>query len=123
MKQFILTLFILFGITACSKYGPEQVKGWEKINQGALLIDVRSKEEFNGAHLENAINIDYENINKISQAIGPDKHRSVVLYCRSGRRASVALAELNKMGYDNIYNAQALTKMQAALAEKDNLDK
>ena len=116
----ILFIILLFTLTACSKYGPQQVKAWDLVNKGALLIDVRTKEEFKESHLPNAINIDYENVAKIAKAIGQDKNRSVVLYCHSGRRASIALKELNKLGYNNIYNGQALTKMQAALEDKKN---
>ncbi len=119
MKLGLVFLFLLtlLGLTACSQYGPEQLKGWEKIKQGALLIDVRTAQEFQQGHLSDALNIDYEQTNKIAQSIGSNKHRLVVLYCRSGRRASVAMKALNNMGYDNIYNAQAFKKMQAALIE------
>ena len=121
----ITLLFIILALFSCTKFGPEHEKAWELIENGALLIDVRSKEEFQGGHLANAINIEYENIAKISQAIGQDKSRSVVLYCRSGRRVSVALSELSKLGYNNIYNAGGLSAMQAALENKlkaDNVD-
>ena len=118
----ITLLLIIFSLYSCTKFGPEHEKAWELIEKGALLIDVRSKEEFKDGRLANAINIEYENIAKISQAIGQEKNRSVVLYCRSGRRASVALTELSKLGYDNITNAGGLSAMQAALESKLKAD-
>lgn len=114
----ITLLLLIFSLYSCTKFGPEHEKAWELIDKGALLIDVRTKEEFKEGHLTNAINIEYEDIVKIGQAIGQDKNRSVVLYCRSGRRASVALGELEKLGYNTIYNAGGLSAMHAALQNK-----
>ena len=114
----IIIFTLYFTLFSCSKFGPEQQLAWEKIEKGALLIDVRTKEEFDDGHLKNAINIEYENIPQLIKTIGLDKNRSVVFYCRSGRRASVALNELNRLGYNNIFNAQALTSMEAALEHK-----
>ncbi|MBL4773211.1 MAG: rhodanese-like domain-containing protein [Alcanivoracaceae bacterium] len=114
----ILVFVLCLSLFSCSKFGPEQQLAWERIEKGALLIDVRTKEEFNDGHLEEAINIEYENTTQLIQTIGQDKSRSVVFYCRSGRRASVAINDLKKQGYDNIYNAQALSSMKAALKYK-----
>ncbi len=114
----IILLLIIFSLYSCTKFGSEHEKGWKLIDNGALLIDVRTKQEFKGGNLANSINIEYENIAKISQAIGQDKSRTVVLYCRSGRRASVALNALSKLGYNNVYNAGGLSAMQAALENR-----
>ncbi len=119
----ITLFFIIFSLYSCTKFGPEHEKAWELIDKGALLIDVRTKEEFRGGHLASALNIEYENIAQISQAIGQDKNRSVVLYCRSGNRASVVLSELSKLGYNNIYNAGGLSAMQAALESLNSINK
>ncbi|MBL4660765.1 MAG: rhodanese-like domain-containing protein [Alcanivoracaceae bacterium] len=119
-----IVIFTLFHtLFSCSKFGPEQQLAWEKLDKGALLIDVRTKQEFKDGHLTKAINIEYENIPLLIKAIGMDKSRSVVFYCRSGRRASVAINELKKLGYDNIYNAQALSAMEAALENKRQVEK
>lgn len=76
----------------------------QTIKAEGIWIDVRSAEEFQQGHLEGAINIEHTEIaNKISQ-IAPDKNQPINLYCRSGRRAEVALNELKKLGYSNITN-------------------
>lgn len=113
LKWFLLFI-ALSNLCACSKFDPEQLKAWDLIDKSALIIDVRSKQEFDYDHLENAFNIEYENIPQLMKLIGNNKSRSVVLYCRSGRRASVALSELKKLGYNNIFNGHALRKMQNA---------
>lgn len=75
---------------------PEKVKG--------VWIDVRSAEEFNAGHLQDAVNIPHDKIIEGVKAIGSDKDAPINLYCRSGRRAEIALTELKNAGYTNVTN-------------------
>ncbi len=75
---------------------PEKVKG--------VWIDVRSAEEFNAGHLQDAVNIPHDKIIEGVKAIGSDKDAPINLYCRSGRRAEAALTELKNAGYTNVTN-------------------
>ena len=75
---------------------PEKVKG--------VWIDVRSAEEFNAGHLQDAVNIPHDKIIEGVKALGSDKDAPINLYCRSGRRAEAALTELKKAGYTNVTN-------------------
>jgi len=80
----------------------EQVKN--RVNSGAILIDVRSKQEYNEGHLHNAINIaDYE-ITKNYKSMLPNKRQEIILYCQNGVRSKRALKKLKKLGYTNVYN-------------------
>ena len=70
----------------------------------AIVIDVRSPQEYREAHLPNAkiINIqDADFIQKISQ-LDPEAHYYV--YCRSGGRSSSACQLMSKQGFRNLYN-------------------
>jgi phage shock protein E len=118
----LLSLWVLLTLISCSKYGPEQQQAWLLIDNGAQLIDVRTKEEFDQGHLDHAINIEYENIPMLVKHIGEDKNRSVVLYCRSGRRADVAISELSKLGYTDVFNGEGIIAMEAALNDKLKLN-
>ena len=69
-----------------------------------VWIDVRSAEEFNAGHLQDAVNIPHDKIIARIQAVSPDKNAPVNLYCRSGRRAEAALNELKNAGYTNVTN-------------------
>lgn len=69
-----------------------------------VWIDVRSAEEFNAGHLQDAVNIPHDQILARIQAVSPDKNAPVNLYCRSGRRAEAALTELKNAGYTNVTN-------------------
>ena len=82
--------------TEQSAVQPEKAKG--------VWIDVRSAEEFNAGHLQDAVNIPHDQIIARIQAVSPDKNAPVNLYCRSGRRAEAALNELKNAGYTNVTN-------------------
>ena len=69
-----------------------------------IWIDVRSAEEFNDGHLQDSINIPHDQIVERIKAVSLDKDAPINLYCRSGRRAEVALTELKKAGYTNVTN-------------------
>ena len=72
--------------------------------QAAVWIDVRSEQEFQEGHLNNAVNIPVDQIVRRIHEAAPDKDTPVNLYCRSGRRAEVALQELKKAGYTKVVN-------------------
>lgn len=80
-------------------------KAWPMIESGALLVDVRSKEEFDEGHLDGAINIEWDKTDELIAAIGDDKQRQVVFYCRTGNRVDKSIAKLANRGYTNIFNA------------------
>ena len=69
-----------------------------------VWIDVRSAEEFNAGHLQDAVNIPHDKIIEGVKALGSDKDAPINLYCRSGRRAEAALTELKNAGYTNVTN-------------------
>ena len=69
-----------------------------------VWIDVRSEEEFKSGHLQGSVNIPHDQIGQQIAAHVPNKNTPINLYCRSGRRAEVALAELKKAGYTNVTN-------------------
>ena len=74
------------------------------MSKGAILIDVRSPQEYNEGHLDNSILLpEYEILKKIEDII-PNKNTRIILYCSSGTRSKKAQEELEKMGYKNIYN-------------------
>jgi phage shock protein E len=87
-------------------------QAWPMIENGALLVDVRSKEEFDQGHLDNAINIEWNKTDELIAAIGSDKQRQVVFYCRSGNRVGKSIVELKSKGYTNIFNATGFEALQ-----------
>lgn len=113
----ILLLITVLFLSACDS-NAERIetaeRAWGMIDSGALVIDVRTSKEYAKGHLNDVLNIPYENTAELIKAIGSDKSRPVVLYCRSGGRAGVAQVELAKAGYTNVFNGLGLRDMQAA---------
>ena len=74
------------------------------MSKGAILIDVRSPQEYNEGHLDNSILLpEYEILKKIENIV-PNKNTKLILYCSSGTRSKKAQKELEKIGYTNVYN-------------------
>ena len=91
----------------CRSIGKDELSQEEllkKINQGALLVDVRSKQEYDEGHLQGAINIpEYEIPRKVEKII-PNKTQLIVLYCQTGGRSRSIYCYMKKRGYINVYN-------------------
>jgi phage shock protein E len=97
-------VFAVMRVVAADSYPENSVEiAWEKIETGALLIDVRSPEEYARGHLPEAVNIPHDQILAMSGFI-KDKSRDVILYCVSGRRAGKAQAELKSLGFNQVHN-------------------
>lgn len=75
----------------------------ELLKNGALLIDVRSVEEYNGGHNPLSINIPLDVLNKESQKI--DKNKTILLCCASGTRSGIAVGLMKKNGFKKVINA------------------
>ena len=76
----------------------------ELIREGAILIDVRSPQEYDEGHLDGAICIPEYDIQKEMEKIVSNKNQKIVLYCDSGGRSKKAQKKLEKMGYNFVYN-------------------
>ena len=87
--------------------------GWTLIEEGALLIDVRSDSEFAEGHVAGSINIAHTEIDALVAAIGDESDRNVVVYCRSGKRAGHAQSKLQDLGYTAIFNASGYDALMA----------
>lgn len=82
-----------------------------------VWIDVRTLQENKVNHIEGDILIPYnEIINGVSQ-LYPDKNTDIRLYCRSGRRASVALSSLKSAGYNNVKNVGSIDNARKVRAK------
>lgn len=83
-------------------------------DDGAIWIDVRSANEFNTGHLEQAINIRHDEIGDKIAEITQDRSADIRLYCASGHRAGLAKDILVEMGYTRVTNAGGYRDLQPA---------
>ena len=75
----------------------------ELIKQGAIVLDVRSKNEFSGGHIKNFINIPVDQLNNNLSKL-KDKDKCIICCCASGMRSGAAKKILESRGYKAIYN-------------------
>ena len=105
MKKKIISLIIcVLLLTACGT-GYKTITENEAmplIENNAMIIDVRSGEEFASGYIDGAINIPVDRIASINNYV--DKDTVIVLYCASGMRSSLAAKTLVELGYTNVYN-------------------
>ena len=82
----------------------------ESLNRDAIVIDVRTPEEFEGGHYDGATNIPLSELSTRMEEIG-EKDRPVVFYCASGSRSSAAKRMLLKAGFTDVLNGGSLYQM------------
>ncbi len=71
---------------------------------GYLILDVRTQEEFDQGHIENAVLLPVTDMAEKAGKQLADKEQVILVYCRSGRRSEQAAQLLMDMGYTNIYD-------------------
>jgi len=76
----------------------------QHLQAGALVVDVRSPDEFQGGHLPNAINIPLGRLREELPRQVPDQSRVLLLHCHSGGRSAVARQQAKRLGYPNAFN-------------------
>ena len=77
---------------------------FRKQSEGAIIVDVRSSQEYDEGHLNGAINIPYYEINNNVDKILKDKNQEIVLYCEAGARSKKAYKRLIRLQYRKVYN-------------------
>ena len=111
MNKSLALLITALSFTSLNVLASERAEqGWQLIEQGALVVDVRTPQEFQIEHLDNAINYPLSEIAENFANI--DKNKSIVVYCRSGARSGRAYDFLVSQGFTNVHNAGGLEEVQ-----------
>lgn len=116
MKKLFVIFVCLFMFYGCSENVDEPKKEVANVNritcadvnglvnEGAILIDVRTSEEYNTDHIENAINVNSETIKYTIKKYVDDYNTPVIVYCQSGRRSAKSADILVNLGYTKVYD-------------------
>ena len=80
----------------------KQAKELMDTQEGYVILDTRTQEEYDAGHIPGAILIPYDEILEKAEGTLKDKDQLILVYCRSGRRSKLAAADLVKLGYTNI---------------------
>lgn len=78
------------------------IKEYQTVS-GAVLLDVRTPQEYREGHIPGSKNIALQSISKVS-SVAENKDTPLYVYCYSGSRSSQAVRMLQRMGYTNVIN-------------------
>ena len=70
---------------------------------GAVLLDVRSPQEYREGHVPGSQNVPLQQLDKVEE-VTENKDTVLYVYCRSGARSRQAVSLLQAMGYTNVHN-------------------
>ena len=108
---FLLTAMLLVGCGQANQNNQEAVymnitaqeaKQIMDSEEGYIILDTRTQEEYDEGHIPGAIVIPHDEITNRAEEELPDKDQLLLVYCRSGRRSKLAAEALVKLGYTNI---------------------
>ena len=103
---FLLCLFLFIGCSNNDNGSISYMKAKEMIiNNNAILIDVRTEDEYNERHISGAVLLTLDEINEDSASeVIDDSDSYVIVYCRSGARSRDAYTKLKELGYKNVFD-------------------
>lgn len=111
MKKVLLLVVCLFFLVGCSRNEEKEIAvdflaAKEKIiNENAILIDVRTRDEYDKEHIDGAVLLTLDDINEDSvKDVIESKDSVIIVYCQSGNRSKQAVIKLNDLGYDEVYD-------------------
>jgi len=112
MKTKLIAIFLaLFTLTSCSSGRSASITNVDAptfistiSDPSVQIIDVRSSGEFFSGHLARALNIDVESGGFDAGIANLDKNATYAIYCRSGRRSTIAAGKMADAGFTSIVN-------------------
>jgi rhodanese-related sulfurtransferase len=101
--------------TKATAAAARQTGGFQEVNaahfakhrtDGAVVLDVRSPEEFAKGHVPGSLNIDINAPGFASKVSGFDQSKPILVNCHAGSRGAIAAAELAKLGFKTVCNLE-----------------
>ena len=114
MKKLIVVLLAAMLLAACGQdkendreavyvnITAEEAKKIMDTEDGYIILDVRTQEEYDQGHIPGAVLIPDTEIEAKAEEVLTDKDQLLLVYCRSGRRSKLASEILVELGYTNI---------------------
>ena len=107
-RSFALLLALVLLLTACAQAASyeqitqEEAKQIMDTTNGYILLDTRTREEYDQSHILGALLIPHTEIAERAEEELPDKDQLILVYCRSGNRSKQASEVLAELGYTNV---------------------
>lgn len=86
----------------------------EVISNGAVILDVRTKGEYQSGHLRKSINIPIDNLPQNIKKL--DKNKPIITCCASGARSAAARRLLKSNGFEQVYNGGSWNSLKKYLS-------
>ena len=86
----------------------------ELLKNGGLIVDVRTKGEYNGGNIKGSINIPLDQLASNLKKLN-DKNRPIITCCASGMRSANAKMILKSKGYTNVHNGGGWTSLRSKI--------
>jgi rhodanese-related sulfurtransferase len=106
----VVAFYNIFSCSLITNHSINQINVDELIDfielNDAILVDVRTSDEYNNGYIENSLNIDYFSNEFSVNADKLDKTIPIILYCKSGKRSSMSANKISKLGFKEIYNLE-----------------
>ena len=114
MKKLLSMLLVILVLTACGQnkdntqeavymnITAQQAKEIMDTQDGYIILDTRTQEEYDEKHIPGAILIPHDRIKQEAESVLKDKNQLILVYCRSGRRSKLASEDLAALGYTKI---------------------
>jgi phage shock protein E len=106
----VVILIAILGFNASAELSEAEAR--EYLKRGALVVDVRTVEEFQTKSLTNVVNIPLAEVKEKFPGVVTNQSEVVLLHCRTGRRSGIAESELRALGYTNVFNIGSFEKAQ-----------
>ena len=120
MKRLALISLVLVMAILSGCSNENQVKAWTMIDNGALVVDVRTPGEFRSGHLPDAKLIPIDQVSARIGEFGQDKTKPIVVYCKSGSRSGNAERILKSAGFTNVHNGGGFNALMSTKKELDS---
>ncbi len=98
----------------------EEAKVMMEADDGHVIVDVRTQDEFDEGHIPGAICIPNESIGDKQPAELPDLDQIILVYCRSGRRSKEASQKLADIGYTRVYEFGGIIDWTGEVVKDDD---
>lgn len=106
-----ITLFFIYsGEDKMKTLNTISLDEWKNLydnNKDYIILDVRTPEEFNEGHIENAINVNFYDTNFKEQLMELSKDKKYLIYCRSGARSFKTLSLMNELEFNTVYDLES----------------
>lgn len=90
-------------VTPFESLSPQEFAEKIKTTENPQILDVRTPDEFASAHIDKAVNVNWNGEDFDSKSAAYDKSKPVFVYCLSGGRSKKAAAKLNELGFTTVY--------------------